>query len=173
MLKKRCISLFVENEVGTLAYISGLLSGKSYNMDSLTVGTTLDPTISRMTITLTSDDRTFEQIKKQLNRSVAVIKVVDFTRGDFFMKELMYVKLIGCDDKEMKRAAKLAADYDATVVECVSGAVLMESVNPESANDRLLNALQRDFAGRIEIVRGGTVAIEALEAARDEDVKTR
>ena len=78
-LKKRWISLYVENDVGVLAKISGLFSGKSYNLKSLTVGETEDPTVSRMTISLTGDDKTFEQIKKQLNRSVEVIKVLDFT----------------------------------------------------------------------------------------------
>lgn len=96
MLKKRCISLYVENEVGVLAKISGLFSGKSYNLDSLTVGTTEDSTISRMTICLTSDDQTFEQIKKQLNRSVEVIKVVDFTETQIHMKELMFIKIWDC-----------------------------------------------------------------------------
>ena len=59
--------------------ISGLFSGKSYNLDSLTVGTTEDPTVSRMTIETNSDEETYEQIKKQLNRMVEVIKVIDFT----------------------------------------------------------------------------------------------
>lgn len=67
-MKKRWISLYVENQVGVLSKISGLFSAKSYNMDSLTVGTTEDPTVSRMTIATVSDDETFEQIKKQLNR---------------------------------------------------------------------------------------------------------
>ncbi len=75
-MKKRWISLFVENEVGVLARISGLFSGKSYNLDSLTVGVTEDSTISRMTISLTSDDRTFEQIKKQLGRTVSDLKSI-------------------------------------------------------------------------------------------------
>lgn len=75
-MKKRWICLFVENDVGVLAGISGLFSGKSYNLDSLTVGITEDKTVSRMTISLTSDDKTFEQIKKQLNRSVEVIQVL-------------------------------------------------------------------------------------------------
>ena len=66
-LKKRWISIYVENEIGVLARISGLFSGKSYNIDTLTVGVTEDPTMSRMTIGVTSDDKTFEQIKKQLN----------------------------------------------------------------------------------------------------------
>lgn len=65
-MKTRWISLYVENQVGVLSKISGLFSGKSYNLDSLTVGTTEDPTISRMTIATVSDDETFEQIKKQL-----------------------------------------------------------------------------------------------------------
>ena len=65
--KKRWVSLYVENRIGVLARISGMMSGKSYNIDSITVGVTEDPTISRMTIGLSSDDATFEQIKKQLN----------------------------------------------------------------------------------------------------------
>ena len=73
--KKRWVSLYVENDVGVLAKISGLFSGKSYNLSSLTVGETEDPTVSRMTISLYGDDKTFEQIKKQLNRSVEVIKM--------------------------------------------------------------------------------------------------
>ena len=83
-MKKRWISLYVENQVGVLSKISGLFSGKSYNLDSLTVGTTEDPTVSRMTIATVSDDETFEQIKKQLNRTVEVIKVIDFT--DVFIR---------------------------------------------------------------------------------------
>ena len=74
---KRWISLYVQNEIGVFARISSLFSSKSYNLDSLTVGTTEDPTISRMTISVTSDDATFEQIKKQLNRCVEVIKLND------------------------------------------------------------------------------------------------
>ena len=66
-MKNRWIALYVENQVGVLAKVSGLFSGKSYNLQSLTVGTTEDATVSRMTICVTSDDITFEQIKKQLN----------------------------------------------------------------------------------------------------------
>ena len=62
-MKKRWISLYVENQVGSFLQVSGLFSGKSYNLDSLTVGTTEDPTVSRMTIATVSDDETFEQIK--------------------------------------------------------------------------------------------------------------
>ena len=76
-MKKRCISLYVENRIGVLAKISGLLSGKSYNLDTLTVGETEDPTMSRMTIGMTMDDVTFEQVIKQLHRCVVVINDFD------------------------------------------------------------------------------------------------
>ena len=92
-MKKRWICLFVENEIVELAYITGLFSGKSYNLDSLTVGVTEDSTISRMTISLTSDDGTFEQIKKQLSRSAWVIKVVDYTDIPIHMKEILFIRV--------------------------------------------------------------------------------
>ena len=74
-MKNRWIALYVENEVGVLAKVSGLFSGKSYNLQSLTVGTTEHEDVSRMTISVQADDVTFEQIKKQLNSMVEVIKV--------------------------------------------------------------------------------------------------
>ena len=95
-VKKRWICLFVENEVGVLARISGLFSSKSYNIDTITVGVTEDETISRMTIGFTSDDRTFEQVKKQLNRSVEVIKVVDYTDIAIHNNEILFIKVNSC-----------------------------------------------------------------------------
>ena len=101
-MKKRWISLYVENQVGVLSKISGLFSGKSYNLDSLTVGTTEDPTVSRMTIATVSDDETFEQIKKQLNRMVEVIKVIDFTDVFVRMKEILYIKVRKCTPDQIR-----------------------------------------------------------------------
>ena len=90
--KKRWICLYVENEIGVLARISGLFSGKSYNLNSLTVGETEDTTISRMTISFTSDDRIFEQVKKQLNRSVEVIKVLIIQIFRFIIKRFCLLR---------------------------------------------------------------------------------
>ena len=98
-MKNRWIALYVENQVGVLAKVSGLFSGKSYNLQSLTVGTTEDETISRMTICVTSDDITFEQIKKQLNRMVEVIKVIDLTNIPIHMKEILFAKVKRCTGK--------------------------------------------------------------------------
>lgn len=161
-MKKRWICLFVENNIGVLAKISGLFSGKSYNLDSLTVGTTGDKTISRMTISLTSDDKTFEQVKKQLNRSVEVIKVVDFTDIAIHMKELMFVKINSCTDNELEELFKISHIFHLSVIDYDRNAVVIESVQTESRNNDLITLLETYYANRIEIVRGGSVAIEAL-----------
>ena len=161
-MKKRWLCLFVENEIGVLARISGLFSGKSYNLDSLTVGVTEDRTISRITISLTSDDRTFEQIKKQLNRSVEVIKVVDYTDIAIHMKELMFVKISGCSEKDIEEIFRISQIFNATVIDYDRDAVLVESVKTENSNNDLIALLGKCFANRIEIVRGGSVAVEAI-----------
>lgn len=162
MMKKRWISLLVENDIGVLARISGLFSGKSYNLDSLTVGTTEDTTVSRMTISLTSDDKTFEQIKKQLNRSVEVIKVIDFTDTSIHMKELMFVKIQGCTEQDMQKLSYIKEIFRAKMIDYDTSTVLIESVQTETKNNDLLKLLEKNFSGRIEIVRGGSVAIEAI-----------
>ncbi len=162
MIKKRCICLFVENEIGVLARISGLFSGKSYNVDTLTVGVTEDKSISRMTIGLTSDDKTFEQIKKVLNRSIEVIKVVDYTDRTIHIKELMFVKISGCSDKDIEEIFRIAKVFHIAVIDYNQKNVLVESVQTQDDNNRLIALLEQYYSNRIEIVRGGTVAIEAL-----------
>lgn len=161
-MKKRWICLFVENEIGVLARISGLFSGKAYNLNSLTVGTTEDKTISRMTISLTSDDKTFEQVKKQLNRSVEVIKVVDYTDIPIYMKELMFVKITNCSDRDISEIFRIAQVFHIDVIDYSRDSVLIESVQEESKNDDLIALLERYYVNRIEIVRGGGVAIETV-----------
>ncbi len=162
MKKKRWICLYVENEIGVLARISGLFSGKSYNIDSLTVGTTEDRTISRMTISLTSDDKTFEQVKKQLNRSVEVIKVVDYTDLATHMKELMFVKVNNCSEKDITEIFRITQIFESKVIDYSPSSVLIESTQTENLNNDLIALLEKFFLNRIEIVRGGSVAVEAL-----------
>lgn len=162
MSKKRWISLLVENEIGVLARISGLFSGKSYNLNSLTVGTTEDTTISRMTISLTSDDQTFEQIKKQLNRSVEVIKVIDFTDTAIHMKELMFVRVNNCSNEDMATLTYMRDVFSAKMIDYDTTAVLFECVQTEDRNNDFIRLMQSTFPNRIEIVRGGSVAIEAI-----------
>ncbi len=161
-MKKRWICLFVENEIGVLARIAGLFSAKAYNLDSLTVGVTEDSTISRMTISLTSDDKTFEQIKKQLNRSVEVIKLVDYTDIPIHMKEILFVKVNGCSDEDIAELFRISKVFGVSIIDYDGITVLLECTQTEKKNNDLISLLNRKFINRIEIVRGGSVAMEAV-----------
>ena len=161
-MKKRWICLFVENEIGVLARIAGLFSGKSYNLDSLTVGITEDSTISRMTISLTSDDKTFEQIKKQLNRSVEVIKVVDYTDIPVYMREILFVKVNSCSEEEIKELFRISKVFGVSIIDYDGTTVLLECTQTEDKNNDIIALLKKIFINRIEIVRGGSVAVEAV-----------
>lgn len=160
-MKKRWISLYVENNIGVLAKIAGLFSGKSYNLESLTVGTTEDPTISRMTIGVVSDDITFEQIKKQLNRSVEVIKVIDLTGKPTHIKELLYVKIRNCNKTEKEELFQIAQVFKGFIVDYGKDSIMIRCVQTETRNNDLIKLL-RDSYEDIEVVRGGSVAIESI-----------
>ena len=161
-MKKRWISLYVENEVGVLAKIAGLFSGKSYNLESLTVGETQDKTVSRMTISVTSDDRTFEQIKKELNRSVEVIKVIDFTNIPIHMKEILYIKVTNCTTQDKEEIFRIAQVFHLNVVDYDKKNVLIECIKTEAKNNEMIELFQNLFLNRVEIVRGGSVAVESI-----------
>lgn len=163
-MKKRWISLYVENQIGVLSKISGLFSGKSYNMASLTVGTTEDPTMSRMTIETVSDDETFEQIKKQLNRLVEVIKVIDFTDLSVCMKEILYVKVKKCTREDKEEIFQIAQAFGAEVIDYGRDSLLVEFVQTATKNDAVIKLLKEEFQS-IEVVRGGSVGIEAISMA--------
>ena len=160
--KKRWVSLYVENDVGVLAKISGLFSGKSYNLSSLTVGETEDPTVSRMTISLYGDDKTFEQIKKQLNRSVEVIKVLDFTDLPIHKKEILFIKLHSLRRDEMEEVFRSASVFGVKVADYDKNSVILESVQTESENDEVLRYYKIYLSSRLEAVRGGSVAVESV-----------
>lgn len=160
-MKNRWIALYVENQVGVLAKVSGLFSGKSYNLQSLTVGTTEDETVSRMTICVTSDDITFEQIKKQLNRMVEVIKVIDLTDVPLHMKEILYAKVTGVDSAQISEIFQIAQVFKVDVVDIGKDSVLLECMLTERRNNELIALLKNKFH-KISIVRGGAVAIETI-----------
>lgn len=162
MVKKRWLCLFVENEIGVLARISGLFASKSYNLNSLTVGTTEDETVSRMTISLFSNDQTFEQIKKQLNRSVEVIKVIDYTDILIHMKEIMFLQVTDCTEEDKTALFRFAQIFAIRILDFNKTTVLLESVQTENQNNELIKKISENFSNRIEIIRGGSVAVEAF-----------
>ncbi len=159
--KKRWVSLYVENRIGVLARIASMMAGKSYNIDSITVGVTEDPTISRMTIGLSSDDPTFEQIKKQLNRCVEVIKLFDITDAPTHMKEILFFKIHDCSEFEKGEIFRIATVFGAKAIDYGIDSVLLECVATEGKNNDLIRLLMEKFQ-KVEVVRGGIVAVESI-----------
>jgi len=163
-MKNRWIALYVENQVGVLAKVSGLFSAKSYNLQSLTVGTTEDATISRMTICVTSDDITFEQIKKQLNCMVEVIKVIDLTNVPIHMKEILFAKVKDIRASQIEEVFRIAQVFSVQVADIGRDSVMLECKLTERRNNELIELLKSKFHN-IEVVRGGAVAIEAISTS--------
>lgn len=163
-MKNRWIALYVENQVGVLAQVSGLFSAKSYNLQSLTVGTTEDPTVSRMTICVMSDDVTFEQIKKQLNRMVEIIKVIDLTNVPIHMKEILFAKIKEIDASQMEQVFHIAQVFSVQVTDIGEDSILLECKLTERRNNELIDLLKAKYKN-VEIVRGGAVAVEAISTS--------
>lgn len=164
--KKRYISLYVENRIGVLAKISGLLAGKSYNLDTLTVGETEDATVSRMTIGMTIDDVTFEQVKKQLNRCVVVIKVIDFSEVPIHKKELLFIRVSSCSEKDKAEIFRIAQAFSLEIIDYDRHNVMVQCVKTEGENNDMIALFNDMFVNRIEVVRGGSVAIEAVSTSK-------
>ncbi len=163
-MEKRWIALYVENQVGVLAKVSGLLAGKAYNMTSLTVGTTEDESVSRMTIGVESDDITFEQIKKQFNRMVEVIKVIDLTDTPVHMKEILYIKVKKITPAEKEEVFRIAQVFSGEVIDIGVDSVIMACMLTDHRNNELIALMKATFK-HIEVVRGGSVAIESVSTS--------
>jgi len=159
--EQKWLSVYVENEVGVLARVSGLFSGKLYNLNSLTVGETESKEISRMTISLFSDDRTFEQVKHQLSNMIEVIQVIDYSDIPIHTKEVMYVKL-PYDENLVNDLDKLAQNNSFTIVEETTHQLLIECINTDKQNNQLIADLKQFISQEIEVIRGGSVAIASL-----------
>lgn len=151
------ISLLVENHEGVLSRISGLFSGRGYNLESLTVGVTTDPTVSRITLVCSGDDQVIEQIKKQLNRLVDVIKVMDFTQLSSVDRELALVKVSALPGHRGE-ILQVADVFRAQIMDVASDSITMEITgSSEKINDFL--SVMQDFTV-VEMARSGVVSME-------------
>lgn len=150
------ISLLVENNSGVLARISGLLSGRGYNVESFSSGPTLDPEITRITLVCRGDDTIIDQIKKQLNRLVEVIKVSDLTHKHTIDRQFALIKL---SVKPGNRAEiiQLAEVFAAKVMDVGSNTMVLELTGSEKKIDDLVQLLNGNIT---EIARSGLVSIE-------------
>jgi acetolactate synthase-1/3 small subunit len=155
---KQTISVLVENHPGVLARISGLFSARGFNIDSLAVGETEDPSVSRMTIVAEGDERTLEQIKKQLNKLIDVITVTDLTKTRFLDRELILIKAAVENSKDRAQIIEIAETMKANVADLGLQTITIEAVGGTSHIETLIELL-RQF-GIKEIVRTGKIAME-------------
>jgi acetolactate synthase-1/3 small subunit len=153
---RHIISLLLENESGALSRVAGLFSARGYNIESLTVSPTEDSTLSRMTIVTTGSDEVIEQITKQLNKLIDVVKVIDLSDGDHIERELMLVKVkaVGKDREEMKRMADI---FRGRIIDVTDKDYTIELTGTGSELDSFLKAIDR--AAILETVRTGASGI--------------
>jgi acetolactate synthase-1/3 small subunit len=151
------ICLHVENQQGVLARISGLFSGRGYNLESITAGVTADPTVTRITLACTGDDAVVEQIKKQLNRLIDVIKVTELTGVPSLNRELMLVK-VNAKGPQRGEVFQVADVFKAQIMDVGHESMTVELAgSPEKLDD--LIALLQPY-GIAEMARSGVVAME-------------
>ena len=153
---RHTISVLVENKFGVLTRIAGLFSGRGYNIDTLNVAPTQDPSASRMTIVTRGDDATLEQIVKQLNKLVDVLKVIDFREGEYVDRELILVK-VSVDSKSRAEVMKITDIFRAKIVDVQPKSVTIEITGSEDKVEKFID-LMKTF-GILDLTRTGKVAM--------------
>lgn len=153
---RHVITVLVENHFGVLAHVSGLFSARGFNIDSLAVGETEDPTVSRMTIVAKGDDRVLDQIMKQLDRLVDVVKIVDLTKDEMIARELVLVK-VAAPAAVRSDVIQVVNTFRGKIVDVNPKNLIIEITGTESKIDAMLELL-RPFGIR-EVVRTGLVAL--------------
>jgi acetolactate synthase-1/3 small subunit len=153
---RHTISVLVENKFGVLSRISGLFSGRGYNIESLSVGETIDPQTSVMTIVTTGDDWIIEQITKQLNKLVDVIKVVDMTELDHVEREMVLIK-VSPRPEDRTEVLRLAEIFRGRVVDSSAKTYTFEITGDEKKIEAIVELLKP--MGIKEFVRTGKIAI--------------
>jgi acetolactate synthase-1/3 small subunit len=153
---RHVITLLVENEFGVLARIAGLFSGRGFNIESLCVAETLDPTVSTMTIVTRGDDQILEQAIKQLNKIISVIKVVDLLEKEYVEREMVLVK-VAANPETRAEILRVAEIFRGKIVDVGSKTYTIEVTGDEKKINALLALLKP--LGIKELVRTGRVAM--------------
>lgn len=155
-LMRHTISVLVENKFGVLTRVAGLFSGRGYNIDTLNVGPTQDPSISRMTIVTLGDDATLEQIVKQLNKLVDVIKVNDYRSDEYIDRELVMVK-VNTNSQTRPEVMQITNIFRAKIVDVQPASLTIEITGGESKVEKFLELMQA--FGISDLTRTGKVAL--------------
>ncbi|MGN1051236.1 MAG: acetolactate synthase small subunit [Acutalibacteraceae bacterium] len=154
---KYTLSVLVENHSGVLSKVAGLFSRRAFNIDSLAVGVTSNPKISRITIVTTGDERVIEQVEKQLNKLIPVIKVKRLQEGEYLSRELSLIK-VHCSSQKRPEIMKIAELMSAQIVDVANSTITLQFADTEEKTATLFDLLKP--YGIREIVRTGMVAIE-------------
>lgn len=158
-MSKFIISVLVENKFGVLARIAGLFSARGFNIDSLAVGETEDPDVSRMTIVVEADENILEQVKKQLNKLINVIRVQDLTGGAYVDRELILIKVKAENVKIREKIVQVVDSTGAEIIDIGKKVLTVKESGDEHAIKTLIELL-RPY-GIVEIVRTGKIALQA------------
>lgn len=159
-MKKHVLSVLVENHSGVLSRISGLFSRRGYNIDSLSVGETEDPKVSRMTIVADADEYTLEQIKKQLNKLIDVIKVIELKEETSIYRELAMIK-IKASKANRAEIIEIANIFRAHIVDVSNDSLIIEATGDQGKISALCNMLEP--YGIKEVIRTGLTALQRGE----------
>ena len=149
---RHIISVLLENEAGALARVVGLFAARGYNIETLNVAPTEDPTLSRMTVVTIGSDDVIEQITKHLNRLIEVVKVVDLTDGYFVEREMMMIKIraVGKEREEIKRTADI---FRGRIIDVSDRAYTIELTGDKAKLDAFIKSIDRTAI--LETVRSG------------------
>lgn len=153
---RHIISILMENEAGALSRVAGLFSARGYNIESLTVATTEDPSLSRMTLVTRGSDRVIEQITKQLNKLVDVVKLVDLTQGDHIEHELLMAK-ISVNQEGQERLQQYLVEYGGQIVDKTDTNLTIEVSGSSEKLDNFISAIGKENI--LEVVRSGVSGI--------------
>jgi acetolactate synthase-1/3 small subunit len=154
--RKHTISVLVENKFGVLSRVAGLFSARGYNIESLSVGETLDPSVSRMTIVVSGDEFVIEQVMKQLHKLIDVIKVNDLTDENHVERELVLIR-VNAEPQHRAEILRTADIFRARVVDVTPVSFVLEATGDEGKVEALLELLRP--IGIQEVVRTGRIAI--------------
>jgi acetolactate synthase-1/3 small subunit len=153
---RHIISILMENEAGALSRVSGLFSARGYNIESLTVAPTEDPTLSRMTLVTRGDENIIEQIKKQLNKLIDVVKLVDLSEGPHIERELMMIK-VRAEAEQREEIKRLSDIFRGSIIDVTSNSYTIEMTGDSDKLDAFIAAL--DEGQIIETVRSGPLGV--------------
>ncbi|MDR9469105.1 acetolactate synthase small subunit [Marinospirillum sp.] len=153
---RHIISVLMENEAGALSRVVGLFSQRNFNIETLNVAPTDDPTLSRLTVTTVGDDRVIEQITKQLNKLIDVVKLVDLTEGQHIEREMMLakVKAVGAQRAEVKRTTEI---FRGQIIDVTPSIYTIQLAGDADKLDAFINALGSNTL--LEVVRTGVSGI--------------